>query len=58
MLLARIEGLKRTGAEYLASLKYTQLQARNLSGIYTAVDGFLSETIRFFVKFYIKFNRA
>ena len=41
MLLARIEGLKRTGAEYLASLKYTQLQARNLSGIYTAVDGFV-----------------
>jgi hypothetical protein len=36
--LARIKGLKRTGAEYLPGLKYIQLQARNLSEIYTAVD--------------------
>ena len=34
----RIEGLERIGAEYLASLRYIQLHARNLSGIYTAVD--------------------
>ena len=38
ILLARIEGFDRIGAEYPASLKYIQLQTRNLSGIYNVVD--------------------